>query len=299
MSTTSPKNAPFKLAGIIGWPVAHSRSPVIHNHWIEQHGKANGFCGAYVYLPVNPANPDDLKAALKGLSVMGFAGCNLTLPHKVMALPMVDRLDATARRMGAINTIVVESDGTLSGYNNDGYGYIQSLLDAKPDWKADAGPVMVIGAGGAARAAVVSLAEKGAKDIRICNRTDTVAEALVAEFAADFAKNLDATISAVPWVNRRAALADVALLVNTTSQGMGSNPPLDIDLDLLPKTALVSDVVYIPMETPLLKAAKARGNATAGGLGMLLHQARPAFHKWFGVLPEVTPELVRLVEATF
>jgi shikimate dehydrogenase len=294
MSTSSP----FKLAGIMGWPVGHSRSPSIHNHWIKKH-ELNG---AYVYLPVNPANPDDLKAALKGLSVMGFAGCNLTLPHKVMALPMVDRLDATAKRMGAINTIVVEADGSLSGYNNDGYGYIQSLLVAKPDWQADAGPALIMGAGGAARAVLVSLAEKGVKDIRICNRTESHAHDLVAAFKDDFAQNLGTTpttITAVPWDQRHQALADVALLVNTTSQGMGSNPPLDIHLDLLPTTALVSDVVYIPMETPLLKAAKARGNPTAGGLNMLLHQARPAFQKWFGVLPEVTPELVKIVEATF
>ena len=295
MSTPSSSNAPFKLAGIIGWPVAHSRSPVIHNHWIKQHG----LNGAYVLLPVNPANPDDLKAALKGLSVMGFAGCNLTLPHKVMALSMVDRLDATAKRVGAINTIVVEADGTLSGYNNDGYGYIQSLIDAKPDWRADAGPVMVMGAGGAARAVVVSLAEKGAKDIRLCNRTDSHAAVLADAFRDDFAKNLGTKISVVTWANRHQALKDVALLVNSTSQGMGNNPALDLNLDALPKSALVSDVVYIPMETPLLKAAKARGIATAGGLGMLLNQARPAFHKWFGVLPEVSPELVRIVEATF
>ena len=201
--------------------------------------------------------------------------------------------------MGAINTIVVEADGSLSGYNNDGYGYIQSLIDAKPDWQADAGPVLVMGAGGAARAVVVSLAEKGAKNIRICNRTDSHAQSLVDVFSDDFAKNLGTTLTAVPWDQRQQALADVALLVNTTSQGMGSNPPLDIHLDLLPTTALVSDVVYIPMETPLLKAAKARGNPTAGGLNMLLHQARPAFHKWFGVLPEVTPELIKQVEATF
>ena len=287
--------APFKLAGIMGWPVGHSRSPSIHNHWIKQHD----LNGAYVYLPVNPANPDDLKAALKGLSVMGFAGCNLTLPHKVMALPMVDRLDATAKRMGAINTIVVEADGSLSGYNNDGYGYIQSLLVAKPDWQADAGSALIMGAGGAARAVLVSLAEKGVKDIRICNRTEGHAQDLASAFKDDFAQNLGTKLTAVPWAQRHQALADVALLVNTTSQGMGSNPPLDINLDLLPTTALVSDVVYIPMETPLLKAAKARGNATAGGLNMLLHQARPAFHKWFGVLPEVTPELVKIVEATF
>jgi shikimate dehydrogenase len=290
--STSPT---FKLAGIMGWPVGHSRSPSIHNHWIKKH-ELNG---AYVYLPVNPANPEDLKAALKGLSVMGFAGCNLTLPHKVMALPMVDRLDATAKRMGAINTIVVEADGTLSGYNNDGYGYIQSLLVAKPDWQADAGPALIMGAGGAARAVLVSLAEKGVKDIRICNRTESHAHDLVAAFKDDFAQNLGTKLTAVPWAQRHQALADVALLVNTTSQGMGRNPPLDINLEQLPKTALVSDVVYIPMETPLLKAAKARGNPTAGGLNMLLHQARPAFHKWFGVLPEVTPELVKIVEATF
>jgi len=295
MSASTFHNAPFKLAGIMGWPVGHSRSPSIHNYWIKQH-ELNG---AYVYLPVNPANPDDLKAALKGLSVMGFAGCNLTLPHKVMALPMVDRLDATAKRMGAINTIVVEADGTLSGYNNDGYGYIQSLLVAKPDWQADAGPALIMGAGGAARAVVVSLAEKGVKDIRICNRTEGHGQALVDVFKADFEQNLGTTLRNVPWEQRHQALSDVALLVNTTSQGMGSNPALDINLDLLPTTALVSDVVYIPMETPLLKAGKARGNPTAGGLNMLLHQARPAFHKWFGVLPEVTPELVKIVEATF
>ena len=287
--------APFKLAGIMGWPVGHSRSPSIHNYWIKQHA----LNGAYVYLPVNPANPDDLKAALKGLSVMGFAGCNLTLPHKVMALPMVDRLDATAKRMGAINTIVVEADGSLSGFNNDGFGYIQSLLDGKPDWRADAGPVLVIGAGGAARAVIVSLAEKGAKDIRVCNRTDCHAADLAAEFAADFAQNLGTKIAAVPWAQRHDAVADIALLVNTTSQGMGSNPALDLKLDKLPVTALVSDVVYIPMETPLLAAAKARGNPTAGGLGMLLHQARPAFQSWFGVMPEVTPELLAAVKATF
>ena len=283
---------PFKLAGIMGWPVAHSRSPSIHNYWIKQHGLK----GAYVLLPTDPAN---LKDALKGLSALGFAGCNLTIPHKVMALPLVDRINDTARRMGAINTIVVEADGSLSGYNNDGFGYIQSLLDAKPGWQANAGPALVMGAGGAARAVIVSLAEKGAKDIRVCNRTDSSAADLAAEFAADFAQNLGTKIAAVPWAQRHDAVADIALLVNTTSQGMGSNPPLDIHLDLLPTTALVSDVVYIPMETPLLKAAKARGNPTAGGLNMLLHQARPAFQKWFGVLPEVTPELVKIVEAKF
>ena len=292
MSTIQPT---FKLAGVMGWPIAHSRSPSIHNHWIQQHG----LNGAYVLLPVDPAN---LQAALKGLSALGFVGCNLTIPHKVMALSLVDRIDATARRMGAINTIVVEADGSLSGYNNDGFGYIQSLRDAHQEWRADAGPVLVMGAGGAARAVIVSLAEQGAKDIRICNRTASSAHALATEFTTEFAHASDAVkgamVTAVPWEKRHDAVAEVMLLVNTTSQGMGSNPALDLSLDQLPLQALVSDIVYIPQETPLLKDAKARGNPTAGGLGMLLHQARPAFNAWFGVMPEVTPALRQKVEAT-
>ena len=283
---------PFKLAGVMGWPIAHSRSPSIHNHWIKQHG----LNGAYVLLPVDPAK---LKDALTGLSALGFAGCNLTIPHKVMALPMVDRVDETARRMGAINTIVVEADGSLSGYNNDGFGYVQSLLDAQPGWRADAGPALIVGAGGAARAVIVSLAEQGATDIRVCNRTDSHAQDLAVEFGAEFAHNLGTKVTFVPWAKRHDAVNDVALLVNTTSQGMGSNPALDLDLTQLPLTALVSDVVYIPKMTPLLAAAQARGNPIAGGLGMLLHQARPAFKRWFGVMPEVTPELLAAVNTTF
>ncbi|MEO6292561.1 MAG: shikimate dehydrogenase [Burkholderiaceae bacterium] len=283
---------PFKLAGVMGWPIAHSRSPSIHNHWIKEHG----LNGAYVLLPVDPAN---LKDALKGLSALGFAGCNLTIPHKVMALPMVDRIDETARRMGAINTIVVEADGSLSGYNNDGFGYVQSLLDAQPNWRADAGPALIMGSGGAARAVIVSLAEQGAKDIRVSNRTDSHAQDLAIEFSTEFAHNLGTQVTFVPWAKRHDAVDSVALLVNTTSQGMGSNPALDLDLTQLPVTALVSDVVYIPMLTPLLAAAQARGNPIAGGLGMLLHQARPAFKRWFGVMPEVTPELLQVVKATF
>lgn len=283
---------PFKLAGVMGWPIAHSRSPIIHNHWIKQYG----LNGAYVLLPVDPVN---LKDALKGLSALGFSGCNLTIPHKVMALPWVDRVDATARRMGAINTIVVEADGSLSGYNNDGFGYIQSLKDAQTGWRADAGPALIMGSGGAARAVIVSLAEQGAKDIRVCNRTDSHATDLANAFRADFAQNLGTSITATPWAQRHDALADVALLVNTTSQGMGSNPALDLNLECLPLTALVSDVVYIPLETPLLAAAKNRGNPTAGGLGMLLNQARPAFNAWFGLMPDVSDELVKALKATF
>jgi len=274
----------FGLAGVMGWPVSHSRSPTLHNFWIKQYG----LTGAYVLLPVEPGH---LPAALKGLSALGFAGCNVTIPHKVAAMQLVDRVDPMARRMGAINTIVVEKDGRLSGFNNDGFGYIQSLLDAQADWRADAGPITVLGAGGAARAVVLSLADRGAKEIRLLNRS--------LQKAQDLAREFGAPVRAIPWEERHEALADVALLVNTTNQGMAGQSPLDLSLDRLPKHALVSDVIYIPMETPLLAAARQRGNPTVNGLGMLLNQARPAFKAWFGVMPEITPELRRAIEATF
>ena len=273
----------FGLAGVMGWPVAHSRSPLIHNYWLQKYGLA----GSYVQLAVQP---DQLAVALSGLAAMGFKGCNVTIPHKIEALGLIRSADANARRVGAVNTVVVQPDGSLKGLNTDGYGYIQSLLDAQPDWRADAGPVVVLGAGGAARAVVLALADHGAKEIRLINRTPDKAEAMAAEFGAP--------VKAVPWQQRHAALNGAALLVNTTSRGMHGYPPLDIDLSALPSHALVSDIIYAPLATPLLLAAKARGNPTVGGLGMLLNQARPAFEAWFRVLPEVTPELRRLVEAT-
>ncbi len=274
----------FCLAGVMGWPVAHSRSPKLHGHWLEHHG----LTGAYVLLPVAP---EKLHIALPGLAAMGFAGCNLTIPHKVTAMQLVDRVDPLARRIGAINTVVVEKDGTLSGYNNDGFGYLQSLRDAKPDWRADAGPIVVLGAGGAARAVVASLADAGARDIRLLNRTQ--------QRAMDIANAVGAVVRVHPWEQRNDALADAALLINTTSQGMTGQPPLDLSLAALPKHTFVSDIIYTPLETPLLAAARARGNATVNGLGMLLNQGRPAFKAWFGVMPEITPALRRVIEATF
>ena len=274
---------PFCLAGVMGWPIAHSRSPLIHNHWLQQHGLK----GAYVPLLVTPGA---LGTAIAGLKALGFQGCNITLPHKVEAMAFVDEVDSMARRIGAINTIVVRPDGSLKGFNNDGYGYIQSLLDAQPGWRADAGPITVLGAGGAARAVVLSLADRGAKEIRLLNRTPQAAQALADEFGAP--------VKALPWADRHEALDGAAMLVNTTSQGMHGKPALDLDLSALPTSALVSDVIYIPLLTPLLAAAKARGNPTVDGLGMLLNQAKPAFEAWFGVAPSVTPELRRLVEAT-
>lgn len=273
----------YTLAGVMGWPVAHSRSPAIHGHWIRQHGLS----GSYVLLPVQPENLGD---AVRGLRALGFAGCNITIPHKVAAMALMDRVDPLAQRIGAINTIVVEPDGTLAGYNNDAYGFIQSLLDAQPDWRADAGPVTVLGAGGAARAILVALAERGAKEIRLCNRSLDKAQALAAEFGAP--------IRVYPWEQREDVLDGTALLVNSTSLGMKGQDPLELSLQRLPQHALVCDAIYVPLETPLLAAARERGNATVNGLGMLLNQARPAFHRWFGVMPEITPELRRMVEAT-
>jgi shikimate dehydrogenase len=282
MSTSDFKK--FILAGVVGHPVAHSRSPTIHNHWIREHG----LNGSYVLLPVLPERLGD---AMRGLRALGFAGCNLTIPHKVEAMALMDHVDPLARRMGAINTVVVGAGGSLSGYNTDGLGYLQSLRDAQPGWRADAGPVAVIGAGGAARAILLSLAEAGAKEIRLTNRSPGKAEAMAQEFGAP--------IRALPWDQRHAMLDGAALVVNTTSQGMAGQDPLDLSLDQLPKHALVSDIVYIPLETPLLVAARQRGNATVNGLGMLLNQARFGFQHWFGVLPELTPPLLQAVQATF
>lgn len=278
------ENQPYRLAGIMGWPVAHSRSPVIHNHWIAQHGLR----GAYVLLPVQP---DQLATALRALPVLGFTGCNLTIPHKVAALGIVDRVDSLAQRIGAINTIIVEKDQSLSGMNTDGFGYIQSLLDAQPEWRADAGPITIVGAGGAARAVIVALIEHGAREIRLTNRSATKAQEMAQELGPD-------VVHAVSWQDRHDALSGTALLVNTTNQGMHGEAALDLKLDPLPTTALVSDIIYVPIETPLLVAAKARGNTTVNGLGMLLHQARPAFAAWFGVLPEVTPVLRLQIQST-
>jgi shikimate dehydrogenase len=273
----------FRLAGVMGWPVAHSCSPMLHGYWIDQLGLA----GAYVPLPVRP---ERLSDAIKGLSALGFAGCNLTIPHKEAAMRLVDRVDPLAKRIGAINTIVVERDGSLSGSNTDVYGFIESVREAKPDWRADAGPAAIMGAGGSARAVVASLAERGAKEVRVSNRTFARAQQLAIDFGAP--------VRAIPWEQRHDALDGASLLVNTTNQGMVGEPPLDLSLDRLPKSTLVCDIVYVPLETPLLKAARQRGNPAVNGLGMLLHQARPAFKAWFGVLPEVTPDLRRRLEAT-
>jgi len=269
-----------RVAGIIGWPVTHSRSPRLHGFWLRRYG----IDGAYVPLPVQP---ERFAEALRALPLLGFAGANVTVPHKEAALASVDRASREARHIGAVNTIVVAADGTLEGRNTDGFGFSENLRDALPGWSAVAGPAVLLGAGGAARAVAVALLDAGAPEVRLANRTAERAERLAADIGGP--------IRVVGWDDRTAALADASMLVNTTTLGMAGQPPLDLPLDRLPPTAVVNDIIYAPLETALLAAARRRGNPVVDGLGMLLHQARPAFCAWFGVEPEVTPELRRFV----
>jgi shikimate dehydrogenase len=273
----------FLLAGVMGDPVMHSRSPKLHNYWFAKYG----LTGTYVPLAITA---ERLRAALRALPALGFSGCNLTIPHKEAALEIVDRLDPLARRIGAVNCVVVAADGSLEGHNHDAFGYIESVREAQPNWRADTGPIVVVGAGGGARAVLVSLIDQGAREIRVVNRTLARGEALAGE--------LGGPLTALSWEKREVALDGAAMLINATNQGMVGEPPLDLALDRLPVRALVSDIIYIPRETTLLAAARRRGNPTVNGLGMLLHQARPAFHAWFGIMPEVTPELRAMIEAT-
>jgi shikimate dehydrogenase len=269
------------LAGVMGWPVGHSLSPRLHGFWLRQHR----IDGAYVPLAVAP---DRLEQALRALPAMGFRGVNLTIPHKEPALALVDRITPAAARIGAVNTVIVGQDGLL-GDNTDGYGFIASLVAGAPDWQAGGGPAVLLGAGGAARAIAVALIDAGAPEMRLVNRTLARAETLASQLG-DAARERGATLTVLPWQDE-GALAGASLLVNTTSLGMTGQPPLEVDLALLPAEALVTDIVYTPLETGLLAAARAHGHVVVDGLGMLLHQARPGFRAWFGIDPEVTDAL--------
>lgn len=262
------------LAGVMGWPVSHSRSPVLHAHWLDRYG----LDGAYVPLSVAPGA---LENALRGLPALGFRGCNLTLPHKEAALALVDCVTDRARRIGAVNTVTVQEDGGLEGDNTDGFGFLENLRSAGVDIAR--GPAVVIGAGGAARSILVALLDQGCPEIRLVNRSFDRARLL--------ADALNGPVTALRWAERADAQVGAGLLVNTTSQGMVGQPPLDLTLNALPADALVTDIVYTPLETPLLAAARARGNPATDGLGMLLHQARPGFRAWFGVDPTVDAAL--------
>jgi len=276
-----------RLAGIMGWPVSHSRSPALHNFWIDE----NGVDGAYVPLPVNP---EQLEAALRGLPVLGFRGCNLTLPHKQMAMSIVDRIEPVARKIGAVNTIIVDAEGKLEGRNTDAFGFRENLRESVPDWDPAGSAAVVLGAGGAARAVIAALAALKVREIRLVNRTMARAEAI--------ARDLDLpglTIRVRPWDERHRLLDGTGILVNTTSLGMTGEPELDIYLAALPPEAVVADIVYVPLETGLLAAARRRGNRVVDGLGMLLHQGRPGFEAWFGTPVRVTRALRASVLTTF
>ncbi len=265
-----------RVAGVIGWPIGHSRSPQLHSYWLRTYG----IDGAYVPLAVRP---EVLTAAVRGLVDLGFRGVNATVPHKEGLLAVLDEVTPEARRIGAVNTVVIGQDGRTRGSNTDGEGFLRNLEQALPGWSVTGKPTTVLGAGGAARAVLVALLDAGAGPLRIVNRNRDRATAL--------AEAIGATVEVVDWVDRDEALADQALVVNTTSLGMVDQPALELRLHDLPRDAVVTDLVYAPLMTPLLTAAQVRGNRVVDGLGMLLHQAVPGFAAWFGVTPTVTRAL--------
>jgi shikimate dehydrogenase len=269
-----------KIAGVIGWPVAHSLSPRLHGYWLQ----TLGIDGAYVPLPVAPENISD---ALRALPKLGFAGANVTVPHKEAALAAVDEVSEIANRIGAVNTLICKSDGTLYGDNTDAFGFIENLRAGAPSWRPDSGCALVLGAGGAARAVITALIDAGVTEISLSNRTLARAD--------DVAQYIGGNVAVVPWEARDTAAEGVTLLVNTTTLGMTGKAPLEMDIRALADDAVVTDIVYAPLQTPLLASAHARGLTTVDGLGMLLHQARPGFEAWFGVRPEVTADLRRHV----
>ncbi len=265
------------LAGVLGWPVAHSRSPRLHNYWLARYGIA----GEYLPLAVEPGG---LSEVLHTLPAKGFVGANLTVPHKEAALVLCDSLDESARHAGAVNTLRF-TQGRIIGSNTDGEGFLANLRAHGVD--PAAGPALILGAGGAARAIGAALLEAGAA-ITFCNRTAERAAALARQFPP---------AATLRWDQRSAALKDFALLVNTTLLGMAHQPPLAMPLDEAGPGLSVADIVYVPLQTPLLRDAAARGLKAIEGLGMLLHQAVPGFEAWFGRRPEVDAELYRIVAA--
>jgi len=269
-------------AGVIGWPIDHSLSPRLHGYWLRKYS----INGSYEAIAVDE---NALPALLKNLANEGYAGLNVTVPHKQAVLKHLDGMSDQASKIGAVNTIVVQKDGALIGDNTDGFGFIENLKQGCKGFDAAAGPSIVLGAGGAARAIIVALIDSGAPVIKLVNRTRSNAEKL--------AEDIGGPIDVIDWRERHDALVDAALVTNTTTLGMVGKPPLELSLDGLPTDALVNDIVYAPLETQLLTQAKAKGNPTVDGIGMLLHQARPGFAAWFGVEPEVTDDMRRHVLA--
>ena len=260
------------LAGVIGDPIAHSKSPRLHGHWLQRYGLQ----GDYVPLHVET---DDLETVLRSMPKMGFVGANVTLPHKIHALKIADQVSERARLIGAANTLTFLDDGQIFADNTDGYGFMANLEQGAPDWDPTAGPALVLGAGGASRAIIVALMNAGVPQIFLSNRTRSKADDLRVEFGA--------RITVIDWAQIGDYVNTVATLVNTTSLGMTGQPQLQLPLDGLRADTLVTDIVYTPLETPLLTQAKAAGCTTVDGLGMLLHQGVPGFERWFGQKPSV------------
>lgn len=265
-------HAKIPLAGVIGTPIAHSKSPQLHQHWLKTMG-LKGF-----YIPMDVAT-EDLEATLKMLPKMGFVGVNITIPHKEKAMELADLITDRAILIGAANTLIFRKDGKIHADNTDGYGFIENLRQNAPDWQPKAGPAVVLGAGGAARAVVASLLDVGAPEILIANRTRIRAEKLKDDFGN--------RLRVVEWVQAGNILEEAATVVNTTSLGMMGKPEMRVPLDGLQKNTLVTDLVYAPLKTRLLRTAEEMGCVTVDGLGMLLHQAVPAFERWFGQRPVV------------
>ncbi len=263
------------LAGVIGSPIAHSRSPALHGYWLKRYG----IKGHYIPMDIGQA---DLKEALQFLPRVGFVGLNVTIPHKETVLALADIVTDRAALIGAANTLIFRKDGKVFADNTDGSGFIANLRQEAPHWTPSAGPAVVLGAGGAARAVVAALIEVGVPEIRIANRTRARAEALRSDFGAKLVVE--------EWVQISNFLEDAATVVNTTALGMAGKPDLVVPLDNLPSSALVTDLVYTPLQTTFLHQAAMRGCTTVDGLGMLLHQAAPGFERWFGVRPEVDAE---------
>ena len=263
------------LAGVLGNPIAQSKSPKLHKHWLRKYGLPGD------YVPIHVTD-DNLEAVLRAMPKMGFVGANVTLPHKIAALQLADQVSDRATLIGAANTLTFRNDGTIYADNTDGYGFIANLRQNAPEWDPTAGPAAVFGAGGAARAIIVALADAGVSEILLSNRTRPKAEALRAEFGA--------RIRVVDWVQAGNMLEQAVTVVNTTSLGMVGNAELRVPLDGLRKGTLVTDIVYSPLRTKLLQDADAAGCVTVDGLGMLLHQGVPGFERWFGVRPQVDDE---------
>ena len=260
------------LAGVIGSPVAHSKSPKLHHHWLKTYGLA----GHYVPMDVNHA---DLPEVLATLPKLGFVGVNITVPHKELALSLAHQISDRATLIGAANTLIFRPDGRIYADNTDGYGFIENLRNGAPDWSAKSGPALVLGAGGAARAVVSALIDAGVEEVRLSNRTRARAEKLQDEFGQ--------RVRVVDWVQAGAQVEDASLIVNSTSLGMTGKSDLKLPLDDLRPETTVTDLVYAPLMTPLLTAASEKGCTTVDGLGMLLHQGVPGFERWFGTRPDV------------